>query len=81
MTDYSNKWMIKPVDESKVMRKRMKEVLKQSNFTWRSLGEKHSAHAGALQRSIEQRLGVVNDFLGQLGYELIIVKKKEDENL
>lgn len=78
MTDYSNKWMVKPVDKDKVMRKRMRKVLKEKELTWRSLAEIHSAHAGTLQRSIEQRLGVVNDFLGGLGYELIIVKKKEE---
>lgn len=75
MKDYTNKWMIRPVDKDKVMRKRMKGVLKETNLTWRSLAKAHSAHPGTLQRSIEQRLGVVNDFLNSLGYELIIIKK------
>lgn len=78
MTDYSNKWMVRPVDKNKIMRARMKVVLKEKELTWRKLAEIHSAHAGTLQRSIEQRLGVVNDFLGGIGYELIIVKKKEE---
>lgn len=77
MIDYSNKWMIRPVDKDKVMRERIKKVLKENKLTWRGLADKNSANAGSLQRSIEQRAGIVNDFLGQIGYELIIVKKKE----
>jgi len=77
MTDYSNKWMVKPVDKDKLMRDRIKTVLKAENLTWRALADKHNAHAGSLQRSIENRLGIVNDFLNTLNYELIIVKKTE----
>lgn len=68
----ANKWMKKPVDKDKIIRNRLKIVLKESNTTWVELAKNHDTSPGALQRSIEAKLGAVNDFFMNYGYEIVI---------
>ncbi|MGO1520281.1 MAG: hypothetical protein ACTHWQ_02005 [Sphingobacterium sp.] len=67
-----NKWMIRPVDKDRVVRERLKVVLKESNLSWAELARQNSCNKGALQRSIESKLGSVNDFFNRYGYEVVL---------
>lgn len=72
-----NKWQKKPVDPDRVMRERLKIVFGEEKLSWAGLARKYDCDRSALQKSIESKLGTVNDFLNDYGYEIVIQKKEK----
>lgn len=67
-----NKWIKKPVDEKKVIRQMLKNIFKENKLTWAEMARQHECSKGALQRSIESKLAVSNDFLNKYGLEVVV---------
>ena len=65
-----NKWQKKPVDPKNIMRDRLKEVLRAEKTSWLALAKQYDVDRSALQKSVESKVGTVNDFLNDIGYEI-----------
>lgn len=65
----------KQIDQTNLMRERLKVIIKENKMSWAKLAEQEGLTRGSLQIKVERWANELNRFVDKMGYEITFKKK------